>query len=578
MRHSIQLIRTNSGTSTKPAPQSRRGIFGLFVTAPTLAFLLLATATGFGGSATWSDNPVTNNWNTPTNWNPNTVPNGLSDIASFGFSHTTGVVVTTRTMVNSIAFEPSASAYTITASASQPMTIGGTGISNASGIEQHFQINPSAELDLTNSATVAPATVFDVQGGPTGGTGGFLVFSNSSSAGDATIVGRPSIGGVLASIRFVDSSTAGRAVITSQGISSVDQHFGGVVWFFGTSTAAESTITCEGASVPGGNLSGGLLYFVDKNSSAGTATITANGGSGSGTIGAFVQFLSGSTASSTLIANGGTDGGEGGEIVNGGGNVVAGRARVELFGNGNFNQISSSTIGSVEGDGLLYLGGNNLTVGNNGLNTVFSGIIQDGGFSQSEGGSLAKTGAGTLTLTGANLYTGGTTVNQGKLVIDNQSGSGTGTEVVSVSAGTLGGGGTISGVVIVGTGNGTRAFLAPAAGTKKQATLTVQGGVILQADATYICTARAKGSSARGDKVVANGVTINGAAFSFRPKVQGALQAGLVFKAIENTSANPISGTFSNLADGAIVTINGNNLQASYSGGDGNDLTLTVVP
>ena len=33
---------------------------------------------------------------------------------------------------------------------------------------------------------------------------------------------------------------------------------------------------------------------------------------------------------------------------------------------------------------------------------------------------------------------------------------------------------------------------------------------------------------------------------------------------IRNTSANPISGTFSNLADGAIVNVNGNNLQASY--------------
>jgi hypothetical protein len=26
------------------------------------------------------------------------------------------------------------------------------------------------------------------------------------------------------------------------------------------------------------------------------------------------------------------------------------------------------------------------------------------------------------------------------------------------------------------------------------------------------------------------------------------------------------------------VTVNGNNFQASYTGGDGNDLTLTVVP
>jgi len=32
------------------------------------------------------------------------------------------------------------------------------------------------------------------------------------------------------------------------------------------------------------------------------------------------------------------------------------------------------------------------------------------------------------------------------------------------------------------------------------------------------------------------------------------------------------------LANGKIIAVNGNNLQASYKGGDGNDLTLTVVP
>jgi len=37
-------------------------------------------------------------------------------------------------------------------------------------------------------------------------------------------------------------------------------------------------------------------------------------------------------------------------------------------------------------------------------------------------------------------------------------------------------------------------------------------------------------------------------------------------------------GTFSNLADGAIVTIGSNTFQANYEGGDGNDLTLTVLP
>ncbi|HEX4665716.1 MAG TPA: hypothetical protein VH207_03875, partial [Chthoniobacterales bacterium] len=66
--------------------------------------------------------------------------------------------------------------------------------------------------------------------------------------------------------------------------------------------------------------------------------------------------------------------------------------------------------------------------------------------------------------------------------------------------------------------------------------------------------------------------------FSLRASGTTQLPLGQVFTVIGNTAASAISGTFNNLADGAIVTVNGNNLQASYSGGDGNDLTLTVVP
>jgi hypothetical protein len=74
-------------------------------------------------------------------------------------------------------------------------------------------------------------------------------------------------------------------------------------------------------------------------------------------------------------------------------------------------------------------------------------------------------------------------------------------------------------------------------------------------------------------------VTINsGHSFKFGGSTEGSLTQGTVFPVISNTSANPISGTFSNLTDGAILTVNGNNLQADYQGGDGNDLTLTVVP
>jgi hypothetical protein len=56
------------------------------------------------------------------------------------------------------------------------------------------------------------------------------------------------------------------------------------------------------------------------------------------------------------------------------------------------------------------------------------------------------------------------------------------------------------------------------------------------------------------------------------------LNVGSTCTAISNTAATPIAGTFANLPDGSIITIHFNNLQASYEGGDGNDLTLIVVP
>jgi hypothetical protein len=155
---------------------------------------------------------------------------------------------------------------------------------------------------------------------------------------------------------------------------------------------------------------------------------------------------------------------------------------------------------------------------------------------------------------------------------------------VSLTSGKLGGSGIIAGATTIGTGSGTGAFLAPAAQTKTgQIPLTIQSALTFNADATYTCTFKAQQSGdrtrAKVGMVIANGVTINsGAMIELIGNITGALSQGFVLTLISNTSADPISGTFSNLPDGSIVTINGNNFQASYSGGDGNDLTLTVVP
>jgi autotransporter-associated beta strand protein len=279
-------------------------------------------------------------------------------------------------------------------------------------------------------------------------------------------------------------------------------------------------------------------------------------------------------ASATLIANGGANGGGGG-LIQLLGQAKGGMARVEVFGNGSLDISQHGglvTIGSLEGDGQVFLGSNDLTIGASGLSTTFSGIIQ-------ESGSLTKTGNGTLTLSGANVYTAGTTVSAGTLVLTNTTGLGTGTGAVSVTAGTLGGSGTVSGAVTIGTGGGTGAFLAPAVGTNKQAILTIQSGLTFNSDSTYTYTFKAKKNKARTDKVIANGVTMNsGASFNLSGTAKGTLKQGLTFTVISNTASTPISGTFSNLADGAIISVNGNNFQADYEGGDGNNLTLTVVP
>jgi hypothetical protein len=55
------------------------------------------------------------------------------------------------------------------------------------------------------------------------------------------------------------------------------------------------------------------------------------------------------------------------------------------------------------------------------------------------------------------------------------------------------------------------------------------------------------------------------------------LAPGTTFTIITNTAGAPIAGSFANLADGGTITVGTNTFQADYEGGDGNDLTLTVV-
>ncbi len=206
---------------------------------------------------------------------------------------------------------------------------------------------------------------------------------------------------------------------------------------------------------------------------------------------------------------------------------------------------------------------------NNRPDIRFGGVI-------SGNGRLVKGADRTLTLTNANIYTGGTNVTGGILFVDNTTGSGTGTGPVRIKSGALGGDGTIAGAVTVGTGSGKGAFLSPGK-AQNTAVLTLLNSLTFNADGGYRCGLNS--DTASSDEVFVSGVTINtDARFLSADAGASALTPGIVLTVISNTAAIPIAGTFANLPDGSTVTVGRNNYQASYSGGDGNDLTLTVVP
>jgi len=60
--------------------------------------------------------------------------------------------------------------------------------------------------------------------------------------------------------------------------------------------------------------------------------------------------------------------------------------------NGGFDIV---TIGSLSGNGQVFLGSANLTIGTDDLSTLFSGTLQDGGAAGRTGGSLTQIGQGT---------------------------------------------------------------------------------------------------------------------------------------------------------------------------------------
>ena len=158
-----------------------------------------------------------------------------------------------------------------------------------------------------------------------------------------------------------------------------------------------------------------------------------------------------------------------------------------------------------------------------------------------------KDGSGTLTLTGNNIYTGGTTVNGGTLLVNNTAGSGTGSGAVTVNnAGTtLGGTGTISGTVTVNAG----ANIAPGNGGNTTAILNT-GALTLASTSNFRVDINGTTAGSGYDQlnVATGGVTITGS--NLVVTVGTTLSVGQTFTILNKVAAGAITGTFAGIPKG----------------------------
>jgi outer membrane autotransporter protein len=402
----------------------RRTRLRLLLLAGT-ALSLAPMTSALAQDATWlAAVPGTNLFSDPANWSPVGVPTGT---AFFDTSTVTAISNSTNVSLGGFTFNAGASAYTITNN--NTMIVTGAGIVNNSGQTQNFINNVQFEFHGSSTAgnsvfaNTSELAFFDTATAGNAAITNFfdLIFVGSSTAGNATIDNR-------STTHFYFTSNAGAASIVNNASRTVNFH--------DNSSAASSVITNSGNlnfldSSTAGNakITNGFLLTFFNNSTAGNAEITNN-------VGQTVAFRNNSTAGNAVIVN------------NGGLNFVefaTGGNATLITNSGGITDFSFSTgpngdgklsAGSIAGAGSYVLGTNELTVGGNNSSTAVSGVI-------SGSGSLVKTGTGTLTLSGANTYAGGTTITGGAVSI-----------AAEANLGAAGGALTLNGGVLQVTGTG----------------------------------------------------------------------------------------------------------------------------
>ena len=188
-------------------------------------------------------------------------------------------------------------------------------------------------------------------------------------------------------------------------------------------TNGAKTLTLQGSSTAANTISGAIV-----NSSSGATALT-KAQAGTWVLGGANTYSGNTTVSAGTLRQGAAS-----VIPNGSGNgtfAVSSGATFDLGGyNSTLNNAATAgTINNATGGGTPTL-----TIGANNTGVTISGQIKNTTGTL----SLVKTGTGSMTLSGANTYAGGTTINAGSIVItsDGNLGATTGTLTLNCGTGT----------------------------------------------------------------------------------------------------------------------------------------------
>jgi autotransporter-associated beta strand protein len=253
----------------------------------------------------------------------------------------------------------------------------------------------TADAVLDNASSATAIAIDGTQTAATvlignGGNNGLYTLSGGALNADALIVqgnGSNDPGTGSTAINNVDLNTVG-----DLGVGRWDLNIGGT-----------STVTIGGQlrSTSNGNGMGDW----GRVTIHGSANVTATGGvSSSGS--AWGLTLDGATLTTPSIRAAENAHGAGSRLT-----LKGGTTMIPTQDTGSFISVDSTNQAYVGAGGANFdTNGKNITVGVN--------LVNDGG------GSITKLGAGTLTLTGSSNYSGGTFVDEGKLVLPGNGGNG----------------------------------------------------------------------------------------------------------------------------------------------------------